>query len=94
MADQIHEMFADMWPGSLPRIEAGLAAISRGLEGGSRDEARLAAHKLVGTLGTYGLRDSAELAREIQHGIEEGRTEELRLEYERLVRNVRGVASG
>jgi HPt (histidine-containing phosphotransfer) domain-containing protein len=93
VAEQIHAMFADLWPDSLPRIEAGLAKIKAALEGGSRDDARFAAHKLVGTLGTYGLCDSAELARAIKEGFDDGGTEELRPLYERLARNVSAVAT-
>jgi chemotaxis protein histidine kinase CheA len=72
--DRLHADFADLWPASQERIEAALEALERGvaaLEAGELDEelradARNGAHKLVGTLGTYGLLGAAELARALE----------------------------
>ena len=76
MADQdaLHPEFADLWGGSQGRIGEGLAAIERAvgqleagaLEEDARAEAEARAHKLVGTLGTYGLLRCATLARELE----------------------------
>jgi hypothetical protein len=73
--DRLHPEFADLWPASQGRIEAALEVVARGvsaLEAGELDEstraeARAGAHKLVGTIGSYGLLRSAELARELEH---------------------------
>ena len=74
--DALHPDFADLWPDSRPRIEESLADIERGLTAmhdGSldpevREAARVAAHKLVGTLGTYGLLATSATLREIEAG--------------------------
>jgi HPt (histidine-containing phosphotransfer) domain-containing protein len=79
-ADRLHPEFADLWPGSLPRLEASLAAVARavealeggGLDGALRAEAERGAHKLVGTLGTYGLLASAATARELENAFADG----------------------
>ena len=76
--DRLHPEFADLWDGSRERIDAALDALERGvaaLAAGEFDEplrqrAEAGAHKLVGTLGTYGLRRSAGLAREIERAFE------------------------
>jgi hypothetical protein len=73
-ADALHPEFADLWPGSRERVDARLADIERGLRGleaktlGEEDRAaaRAGAHKLIGTLGTYGLMATATRLREIE----------------------------
>jgi HPt (histidine-containing phosphotransfer) domain-containing protein len=72
--DRLHPEFADLWPTSQGRIGEALAGITRGveaLEAGALDEdvraeAEARAHKLVGTLGTYGLLRCAALARRLE----------------------------
>jgi hypothetical protein len=72
--DAIHPEFADLWPDSRGRIDARLADLERGvsaLEAGSlaeedRATARAAAHKLIGTLGTYGLMATASSLRALE----------------------------
>jgi HPt (histidine-containing phosphotransfer) domain-containing protein len=78
--DRLHPDFEDLWPGSRARIDEALAAIARGveaLEAGAlpedlRAEAEARAHKLVGTLGAYGLMRSALLARELEDAFRAG----------------------
>lgn len=78
-SEAIHPLFADLWPESRPRVEAGLAELARGIEQLERGEladagrgaARRAAHRLVGTLGSYGLVVSAERVRELGAGFAE-----------------------
>src|SRR3954454_14376663 len=73
-AEAIHPDFADLWPTSRGRIDAAVADVERGVSGldagrltdGDREVARTAAHKLVGTLGTYGLTETAATVREIE----------------------------
>jgi HPt (histidine-containing phosphotransfer) domain-containing protein len=72
--DRLQPDFEDLWPNSRGRIDEALAGLKRGveaLEAGSltedvRAEAERRAHKLVGTLGTYGLLRSAALARQLE----------------------------
>lgn len=101
--DRIHPEFADLWPGSQGRIAGALAALERAigaLDDGALDEplraeAEAKAHKLVGTLGTYGLVRSAEVARSIEYGFADGPAASdapvLRERLEVLVAGVRAV---
>jgi HPt (histidine-containing phosphotransfer) domain-containing protein len=106
MADEerLHPEFADLWAGSLVRIDAALAALTAGVEAveaGALDEdtraaARAGAHKLVGTLGTYGLLRSAALARKLEHAFDGAPAEPaaLRERLDALVARVRAVPPG
>src|SRR4051812_7691937 len=77
--DALHPEFADLWPGSRGRVDARLADIERGigaLETGALGEAERAAaregaHKLVGTLGTYGLLATSASLRVIESAFED-----------------------
>jgi HPt (histidine-containing phosphotransfer) domain-containing protein len=79
-ADRLHPDFADLWPGSRGRIDEALAGVTRGVEAlesaslteGVRAEAERHAHKLVGTLGTYGLLRCAALARQLEDSFSAG----------------------
>jgi HPt (histidine-containing phosphotransfer) domain-containing protein len=80
VADRLHPEFADLWPGSLPRIEAALAGLTSAvgnlaagpIDAPARAEAQRHAHKLVGTLGTYGLVGAAATARELELAFADG----------------------
>jgi HPt (histidine-containing phosphotransfer) domain-containing protein len=101
--DALHPEFADLWPGSLVRIDAALDRIAAGVEAveaGALDEpvraeARAGAHKLVGTLGTYGLARCAALARELELEFEgsPGDAAPLRERLDALTERVRAVPS-
>jgi HPt (histidine-containing phosphotransfer) domain-containing protein len=103
-ADRIHPDFADLWPTSRGRIDAALAAVERGVAAAeqhalgddTRAEARAAAHKLVGTLGTYGLTATAATAREIELAFESGaagdQAPRLRARLDEVVRAVETAA--
>jgi chemotaxis protein histidine kinase CheA len=77
--DALHPEFADLWPGSRGRVDERLSDLERGtraLEAGTLGEedraaARAAAHKLVGTLGTYGLMATAERLRDIEDAFDD-----------------------
>jgi len=68
------EALARLWTKFLPEIEARLALIdqaamalaAKGLPDEQRAAAHAAAHKLAGTLGTFGLQRGTELAREAE----------------------------
>jgi hypothetical protein len=78
-SDALHPEFADLWPDSRGRIDARLADLERGvgaLESGSLGEedraaARAAAHKLIGTLGTYGLMATATSLRVLESAFDD-----------------------
>jgi HPt (histidine-containing phosphotransfer) domain-containing protein len=99
--DRIHPDFADLWPTSRGRIDAALALLERAvraseqdaLSDGTRHEARAAAHKLVGTLGTYGLHATAGTAREIELAFSDGAAAEPAMLRARLDAVVRAVES-
>jgi HPt (histidine-containing phosphotransfer) domain-containing protein len=101
--DRLHPEFEDLWPASRGRVDAALAAVTRGveaLEAGALDEdvradAERSAHKLVGTLGTYGLLRCAELARRLEDGFEGGASDarSLRELLDALAERVRAVPS-
>ncbi|MGA7109224.1 MAG: Hpt domain-containing protein [Terracidiphilus sp.] len=63
-----------LWAQFLPQIEervatlemAAAAAAEGSLTSDLREQAHAAAHKLAGTLGTFGLHDGTELAREAE----------------------------
>jgi hypothetical protein len=101
-ADALHPEFADLWPGSRERVDARIADIERGvrgLEAGTLTEsecaaARAGAHKLVGTLGTYGLMATATSLRQIEEGfVEPGQADpvDLRARLDAVVRAVDGA---
>jgi HPt (histidine-containing phosphotransfer) domain-containing protein len=102
--DRLHPEFADLWPGSRGRIDESLAALERAVaavEAGALDEdvraeAEARAHKLVGTLGTYGLLRSAELARELEYEFFEAPASDeaaaLRTRLDALAAGVRAAA--
>src|SRR5689334_465473 len=64
---------------------AALALLEGGLDEGLRGDAERAAHKLAGSVGTYGYAEGSELAREIEQILcgttpgEGGRAEGVRL---------------
>jgi HPt (histidine-containing phosphotransfer) domain-containing protein len=98
--ERIHPEFADLWPESRGRIDAALASVERAvaaaeqheLADDTRSEARAAAHKLVGTLGTYGLSATAVTAREIELAFADGGAvadpAELRARLDAVIRAV------
>jgi HPt (histidine-containing phosphotransfer) domain-containing protein len=71
---QIAEAMNRLWAQFLPQIEervatleAAASAVSQGaLTPALREQAAAAAHKLAGTLGTFGLSQGTELAREAE----------------------------
>lgn len=101
--DELHEEFADLWTGSRVRIEAAVDQVARAvdaLEAGAlddetRDAAERAAHKLVGTLGSYGLVATSTTARELEHAFAErpsaGSAPQLRARADALAERVREV---
>jgi HPt (histidine-containing phosphotransfer) domain-containing protein len=88
----LEEAIRKMWDQFLPELQERVALIesaARALnEGGCTpeqlNEAYLAAHKLAGVLGTFGLMEGTELAREaeilLQAGAERAALESARLE--------------
>jgi len=70
MADALARLWAKFLPEIEARvalIEAAAAALTSGsLPDGQREAAHGAAHKLAGTLGTFGLQRGTELAREAE----------------------------
>lgn len=102
-SERVHPDFADLWPTSRGRIDAALAAVERGVAALEERalgedqlvEARAAAHKLVGTLGTYGLTATADVARELEDAFA-GRSAadpaQLRARLDAIVRAVEAAA--
>jgi len=77
--EHIAEALNRLWTRFLPEIEHRLAlvesasgAASAGaLDSATRQAAHEAAHKLAGSLGTFGLQRGTELARQIEHILDE-----------------------
>lgn len=73
-AAALSEALDMMWKKFLPDIQervqvlqdAAHAAVAGGLTQEQRKGAQVAAHKLAGTLGTFGLKQGTELARELE----------------------------
>lgn len=64
---------AEVWVRSRPLLEARLKAVESALAGTeSRERALLEAHRLAGSLGTFGLERGSELARRLEAGLEGG----------------------
>lgn len=75
-------VFAEVWVRNLPTIgervrtiERAVSAAERGeLDGDLAARALAAAHKLSGSLGSFGLARGSELARELERRFEPGQT--------------------
>ena len=71
---------AAIWERSRPLIRERLEAVERAtaalatgtIDDATRDDGLRAAHQLAGSLGTFGLGEGSELAREIEHALEGG----------------------
>ncbi len=77
--ERVRSDFADIWQRSRPEIESRLAAIEKAIaapgdgDADARQEAAIvAAHKLAGVLGTFGLHRGSELASRIEAELEAG----------------------
>jgi len=79
--DEVDPAFAEVWARNLPSIEervdtlerAAMAAKTERLEVDLIAGACAAAHKLAGSLGSFGLARGSELARELETHFEGGR---------------------
>lgn len=71
MADALNRLWAKYLPETEARVElvyqAALAMLDDKLLDPQREDAQGAAHKLAGTLGTFGLQQGTELAREAEN---------------------------
>lgn len=89
---QISEAMNRLWQKFLPQMEERVATLQSAaatlaagspLSPGRQSEAAAEAHKLAGVLGTFGLKDGTELAREAE-GLFEGTAGLGQVEGERL----------
>lgn len=87
MSEDVHAAIARLWQGSRPVVLQRVAALqdtAAALAAGRLDAddvpaARTAAHKLVGSLGTFGVAHGSELARLIEQELETARPDPARL---------------
>jgi HPt (histidine-containing phosphotransfer) domain-containing protein len=97
VSDDVHDAIARLWQrsrpvvleriGSLERTAMALAAGS--VEPGALEAARTEAHKLAGSLGTFGVAHGSELARGVEQELEAGGPDPPRLRN--LVSQLRAV---
>jgi len=96
-SERIRIGFGDIWRRTRPEIGARVAAIESAVEALKRDSgnegevaaAIVAAHKLAGVLGTFGLDRAGELAQRLETGLESGEgAEELEADAAELARLV------
>jgi Hpt domain len=87
VSDDVHAAIARLWQRSRPAIlekVGALQATAAGLAAGRLDAedvsaARVEAHKLVGSLGTFGVEGGSELARCVEQELEAGGRDPARL---------------
>jgi HPt (histidine-containing phosphotransfer) domain-containing protein len=97
--NEVDPAFAEVWVRNLPSIGAHLGEIERavraveegGLGAGLAVDARTAAHKLAGSLGSFGLAHGSELARELERRFEPGGDPVDPREAAQLVSELRNV---
>jgi len=97
--NEVDPAFAEVWERNLPSLGAHVGTIERaaraveegGLGAGLTVDAHTAAHKLAGSLGSFGLARGSELARELERRFEPGRDPGDSREIARLVSELRGV---
>lgn len=70
--ERIQAAVADVWKQSRPKLQARLELLMRLLELAvadpqARRDAHAEAHALAGTVGTFGLREGSEIAREVEN---------------------------
>ena len=87
MSDDVHAAIARLWQRSRPAVLERVAALQEtatALAAGPLDAedvraARAEAHKLVGSLGTFGVEHGSELARRVELELEAGGHDAARL---------------
>lgn len=76
MQGELQEALAKLWedarPRLLARVEALEAAVAEPGVGDVHERARIEAHTLIGTLGSFGRVDLADTARAAEAGLESG----------------------
>lgn len=107
-SEEVARKLDALWQSYLPTMRSRLAAIQVAIEsleaghldGETRQKAGYEAHKLAGSLGTFGLASSSRMSSEIEHILSEPATEseaaELKKLFECIKRDVesRQILSG
>jgi HPt (histidine-containing phosphotransfer) domain-containing protein len=85
VSDAIHDAMAKLWQKYRGRMYERLDAVDAGLAAeptagsAARVDTRREAHKLAGSLGTFGLGAGSELAREVEQALDHGTPDWSRL---------------
>lgn len=100
---QTEQMLAQLWEKHRSTIQERIALLQRAiselrsaeLQPSTRDECRNAAHKLAGSLGTFGFHEATELARAIEEMMsKEVLTDQDRVRFAQNVEEISQLTNG